>query len=617
MTAVAGSGDGRADWGWASRRMPGGSRIGGRWAVSLRVYLVSAPVVIGFFLLTENGALASGQALAQWTVIQVVGYLALGAVLLAADRTVLRNRRTHPVPAWVVVAVGALGGVARAAVMAWLIAWWQVPTTNPVGVRLVMGAFLGAFWLAGVAKINADLEEIRTEYRGLLAAQIEQHRRLAITTRERDELKAALANEVGRELSAAVADGGRPAMSGDDLAALRARLDQLAGPVRDLSHRLWDQQAPTPVANEGQLLKYAMTGNVLRPRLSLLFVTLLGVVALGRTHGWPVAVLISGTYAGSVLLAAEVINRYAAAGPRRTSRQLITVSVVALLLVPLPFVAVMVAAGLPTVSVLTDWFAALMYTLLVIPLASSVLSPMSRRRIAVAALRQQVTEDDLRSIAIAHEQASLCRELARHMHGTVQAELYAASLRLSAGLDAGAGGSWAAHRSAADLATHLVSQLPDGSGRAEAVLAPHLTRLTEQWQGLVEVVLDLDPAVATAPLGPAVCRQVTELLGEVVHDALHHGAASRITVAVSVTEAGVLVRTQDDGVPVATDDVPGLGSALLDEHATSWARVPAPDGSGTFVTFTVAVSALPPLVVSPPAMPPTARPQPKPRSDNS
>lgn len=594
MTTTAGLDDGRTARRRTPRRLPGGSRIGGRWAISLRVYLFSAPIVIGFFLLTENGALASGQALAQWTAIQVVGYLALGGVLLAADRTVLRNRRTHPVPALVVVAVGAAGGVARAAVMAWLIDWWQVPTTNPAGVRLVMGAFLGAFWLAGVAKINADLEEVRAEYSSLLAAQIEQHRRLAITARERDELKAALATEVGRELSAAMAGdggdgGGRTTLTGDDLAALRGRLDNLAGPVRDVSHRLWEQQAPTPVANEGQLLKYAMTGNVLRPRLSLLFFTLLGVVALGRTHGWPAAVLISGTYAGSVLLAAEVINRYAAAGPRRTSRELITVSVVALLLVPLPFVAVMVVVGLPTMSVLTDWFAALMYTMLVIPLASSVLSPMTRRRIAVAALRQQITEDDLRTIAIAHEQASLCRELARHMHGTVQAELYAASLRLSAGLDPGAGGSWGAHRSAEDLAVHLVAQLPDGSARSEAVLGPHLLRLAEQWQGLVEIELDLDPAAATAPLGSTVCRQVTELLGEVVHDALHHGAASRVVVAVSRTEAGVLVRTHDDGVPIAAGEVPGLGSAMLEQHATSWTRLPSPDGSGTCVNFTVAV----------------------------
>jgi hypothetical protein len=341
------------------------------------------------------------------------------------------------------------------------------------------------------------------------------------------------------------------------------------------------------VASDAQLLKFAMTGGVVRPRWSLAFFTLLGVVALGRTHGWLEGLVISGSYAASVLLAARVINGFAASG-RYSARGLVGVSVIAALLVPIPFVVVMVALDLPTASVLADWVASLMYTVLVIPLASSVLSPLNRRRIALEAMRRQITEDDVRTIAIAHEYASLCRELARHLHGTVQADLYAASLRLSAGLDAGAAGSWGSVANGEDLALLLTRQFPGEQEGAEPTVGPHLTRFVSQWQGIIDVHVEVPTEAAKADVGSRVCRDVMALLTEVVHDALHHGAASSMAVAVGIDEVAVRVTTEDDGLPITDASNPGLGSALLDHCAIGWSRVPRPDGGGTLVRFAVA-----------------------------
>lgn len=372
----------------------------------------------------------------------------------------------------------------------------------------------------------------------------------------------------------------------EELAALAERLDRVAGPVRELSHRLWQQEAAIPVASDRQLLKYAMTGSVVRPRWSLAFFTVLGIVALGRTYGWSQAIVISGTYAATVLVAARVINAFAASG-RHSVRRLLAVSTTAALLVPVPFAVAMLAFGLPVASVAADWAAALMYTVLVIPLASSVLSPITRRRIAVEAMLQQVTQDDVRTLALAHEHASMCRELARHMHGTVQADLYAASLRLSAGLDPSAAGSWGSVRNGEDLASLLLMKFPAEPDGGERHLAPHLDRLAAQWQGIVDIRIELQPDAAQALLGAAVCTNVVAMLTEVVHDALHHGSAATVAVGVSVDEEAVWVTAEDDGTPVDGASTPGLGSTLLGQGTVQWLRTPRADGQGTLVRFAV------------------------------
>jgi hypothetical protein len=77
--------------------------IGGRWAVSLRVWVIVA-LLIQIPSIVRASQVVGVPALAS-LVPGVVGALALGAVLLVADRTILRSRNFEPMNGWIVLAI--------------------------------------------------------------------------------------------------------------------------------------------------------------------------------------------------------------------------------------------------------------------------------------------------------------------------------------------------------------------------------------------------------------------------------------------------------------------------------------------------------------------------------
>ncbi len=85
--------------------------IGGRWAVSWVLYLINLP--LNFLGMSSQIVDARSLDASSWVVVWAIGYAAFGVVLLAANLTVLRNRRTTPVAVGVVVAVGAIAGGVR------------------------------------------------------------------------------------------------------------------------------------------------------------------------------------------------------------------------------------------------------------------------------------------------------------------------------------------------------------------------------------------------------------------------------------------------------------------------------------------------------------------------
>src|SRR6056297_443907 len=82
--------------------------IGGRWAVSWVLYLVNLP--LNFLGMSSHIVDARSADVFSWVIVWTIAYVAFGVVLLAANLTVLRNRRTTPVAVGVVIAVGAIAG---------------------------------------------------------------------------------------------------------------------------------------------------------------------------------------------------------------------------------------------------------------------------------------------------------------------------------------------------------------------------------------------------------------------------------------------------------------------------------------------------------------------------
>ena len=95
-----------------------GERIGGRWAISLIFYVLNLP--INFVTIGSNMSGGMEGNIGSWFFIWAAGYSLFGVILLLANFTLFRNRRVHAVPIAWVVALGAIAGGSRGALVGFM-----------------------------------------------------------------------------------------------------------------------------------------------------------------------------------------------------------------------------------------------------------------------------------------------------------------------------------------------------------------------------------------------------------------------------------------------------------------------------------------------------------------
>lgn len=165
--------------------------------------------------------------------------------------------------------------------------------------------------------------------------------------------------------------------------------------------------------------------------------------------------------------------------------------------------------------------------------------------------------------------------VARVLHGTVQARLTAAYLRLRMALDSGSPGQVSAALDDArhDVATALESiEIPPVPRRSVSDL---VAELNETWDELADVVLVASrDAIERASRDPLTEAVLTELLPELVFNAIKHSTATSIRVDLDwPSERALRVRLEYDHRSAASPTTPsGLGDRTLDDVCLRWSR---------------------------------------------
>ena len=155
-------------------------------------------------------------------------------------------------------------------------------------------------------------------------------------------------------------------------------------------------------------------------------------------------------------------------------------------------------------------------------------------------------------------------DLARFLHGEVQAGLVAASLLLNRASNSG-DADLARHalRSAANLLKQdyvQVSQSRISSPQAR------LEKLSSGWRGIAEVKFTLGCIDA---LKASEINDVIALIDEGVSNAIRHAQASTISVSGEVTGVFLNIELISDG-SIMTHNAAGLGTKLFSELTTNW-----------------------------------------------
>ncbi len=558
--------------------------IGGRWAISVQGWLVTLAVA-EVAALTVRTSVGPAQKLG----LMLLAMLAAALVLLAANSTLFRHRATHPVPLWWVMALGSLAWLTTlpfrfvAGYSAFGAAPGEPAGAGGIAAMVVLLAIQGAIGWPAVSLGLASHDEYRKRRAALVAKAVQQE-----AARLRDigaitALRTAAMEDLGRDIGPSVERATVAASAvahdapGTDLKALADMLTETAsGVVRPSSHALWrSADAHIPRVRPRRVLASALRREPLPTAPVLIaFGVIILTGALARV-GWAFlpAAIACLVLPGLVYLAGRRAIRArpahsVAIGAATIAVAGIGVAVMPLLLLNPPAVRVGALLGV---------------TFLACALAASVaVTALRAGEDVIDELSDLVDERAVEQAALRREAVALERELATHLHGTVQARLVAAAYALR---EADRTGDQQAARNAAEAAQSALAEamatpvapLPTGTP------ADLRAELTAQWGDVLALTWSEPPG----PLSPHEARSVAEVLTHAFKNAVVHGGATAADISIVRRPEGLRIEVTDDGVGPG-DGAPGMGSAYLDEVAAEWSLTPTAGGGSVLRAWLVA-----------------------------
>jgi len=553
--------------------------LGGRWATSVRVWLISSVAL----LLTVPGVTTLSGAETDVIVKTVaLQWLLLSVLYVGAHFTMFRNSRTSPVALpWVIafwlllgitrfitILVGARGDSGPLHTVSGVIttAASVIPGTL-VAVLLITYVIAVNDWYAGERarllrfEVNAEATRLRTS--GALSAA-----RAVATQRIRTDLEQRL-----ETLDRAASSGIDPGLSD-------ALLDAASTSVRPASHALWAQaNTPSTRRPEFRALERASLSTPLPVLLPFVLWFVIAVPSIAIKATWALAA------AGALMALAGMAIFYplGSAAIRR--------------LAPPPHfarariigIASMVVATLP--ALIAWWLTApaghgflgqapwarlaLVGTLIVLTvLVTWVQTGLRMQEADIRALRTQVEETEMERLALEEATERMQHDLARHLHSTVQAGLVASAYAIQDAVNRG--DQVALERAIAEARVAVARVDADEAPPTTHDLQALRDAIDATWQGMLSISWELP---SSPPPAEAVQR-IGNVVQECLANASIHGAASAVTVRISADAPSgeVVVEVADNGTGLG-EGAPGLGSAVLTEATGgSWTIAPAPSG---------------------------------------
>lgn len=562
-------------------------RIGGRWAVSVPAFVaISVLAVISTATVDSvTGVYDLNRGAAMVANLASVGVIA--AVLWLAHVTVFRNRAVRPVPVWSVVVVGAIACGARLAVVLPVNVAVGVPPDR-VPVRLGVALLMGALLLPAFAAIIDSIETEGARRRLLVRRAAELRRGEAGGTALAEAITDAAFREVSHAATAAreELDASSSGASPEERAASAARLRQVVETsLRPLSHRLYAiQSQPLPRPSAWPAIRAAFRDHALQPVAAGLVIM---VVALpvAITYSWPGAVvrpLINGLQLALELACVLWVARRVPVVHRYMALIGVVVGVVGATIRLGVLASLGVYVGGTAVVVVNA-----LLTAVAILATGAVAAAVRGNRVAGARLEDAVSAREVEAYVAALELARVSRDLAQHLHGTVQAHLLAAAFAMEqAATD---GDAEAFSRVVADARRALDADALESGPRRD--IREELGHRVALWQGFIDLAVDVDPAVQGLP--PDACADIGRIVEGAVGNAHKHGDATAARVTVRMGAPGVVeVMVRDDGAGPRAGE-PGMGSAFLDFVAPgAWTLEANGDGPGATLRVRLALRAV-------------------------
>lgn len=559
------------------------ARLGGRWVFSWQAFLITlpfAPVVL------ISSDVRSGNELGGWIVASLVGITVLAGVNYLMQRTIFRKAAVEPVPIAVVVGSSIFTMSLLIAVVTTVGVQLGLPYENSPMARGIQTLLIGLAWSLVLVLMLEARWRLSVE-QGAVIENAVQQRLLAMQEAEViDTVRATLRDDVSMHLAPAREVVERRltelrTASIDVEQAAETLRETAQSTVRPLSHRLERQaiaQLPRPRIRD--VLRNIIARQPFRPlAISIIYVLATAPREIER-HGWTEGFQLIALTIGLIFATMTLANWTMRRWPEHHS--VLFIAGIGVIQAPSLVFPLVVSATQRTSIPWIDITVTITIGIILIFVTSGFGSWRSAKEDLLRTFASEVREEQIEAIARSRALAAITREAAAMLHGTVQTKLVACAMAID---HAAASGDLVAVNQALVQARAILEQpLPEIHTSTNGTVVDLVERKVELWRGLVEVTVDVEPGAAN--LDGRLAADVAAVVEEGVANAIEHGSATRVEIAISRVDDELVIRIIDDGAGPAIG-VPGLGSRLLDQVAPSWHLEAHDAGAGLTVTMPI------------------------------
>jgi signal transduction histidine kinase len=534
--------------------------------------------------LSSDHASTGSSDFSSWAILALIAHGSIAPVIAVALFFTSRINR------WEVdiIALIILGAVRGVAINVGVIVLDLEPTVSSI-YKVFNSAISLPLWFIGIASFVESRRQYQQEFEALFLRYMLNEQSSAGS--QSLDLAEIPVKESIEHLQSATAELAHEIESALDNPTLQTNYEYQKNKIQDLINRelrpasakLWSNSTlSAPKLSVLTLLRISLLEQKLKATSAALLFSPYLFIGLNGTQGWKLAAaetILATSLNILIYLLGETLFKKSFLSRRNSNIGILSFSYV------IPLIAILFF--LPADLFWTDSVATIfVYQLFLSSCHVSFLLAFNlykllgqQRSIVLASFERMIQTKEYMPILGADLTVARDIDLARYLHGELQAGLIASSLLLERASKTGD----------TDLARHALKSAVDILSQDHAQVSQsrvsfpqeRLEKISSGWRGIAEVTIDLD---WIDDLAIPAQNDVIALIDEGVSNAIRHAKASLISVTGYWVDNYANLEIHSDGAGM-TQNAPGLGTKLFTELATSWSYVR--NGEENILKFTI------------------------------
>lgn len=546
-------------------------RMGGRHALSLRIFLLGVPFWVLGFTLNEDSSFRSAASFFLVFSAACLGQAAMGIVLWLGYLGSTRARAAGAVPLSFLIPIWSLSAVARILVIVVFLEFVGIPNDLPLTTRIVTSILIASVGYALASFALDAYDRFRDERARILDGVLRSEEQLSAHRLTVSAMKKTLVDQVDQKLEES-RESSRRALDDLELALStsadsRPALDDL----RSLSDKTWQRisedvwvAAPhnAPKVRGPELLSVWAGSGPFRPAMLALVSFFLYALIYSRAFDPIIGAVATIAWLGGAVVLTTGLNWMLA----RVTRLVLPLLWASVLLVVFSAIPVLVVLGFFDFAADAPLRVVGSHAVsLCMMLATSIPPTVARAHTEILeGLRARLDSATMEKLHVESQLAITAKKLASQLHGDVRGNFMSGVLNLQRHIDEG--NTLGALETMAQLRALLTEPL--GADITPENPAETLKAFVQNWAPILDISFDNPIDDVPAEFLPAFHTVVVDA----INNAVRHGQADWVRIGFSAERDSLQLNIRNNGKSRASTRT-GLGTVHLNQLAPEkWSR---------------------------------------------